>query len=205
MAYMPDAMYYDFGQGFQLDEDYRAIRWMQENVQGSPVIVEANAVEYRWGSRYSIYTGLPGVLGWNWHQRQQRVVTGDTAIVLRAFDIASFYMTRSIEEATSFLEEYDVEYVIVGRMERVYYGQMEPCWPSTTEGEAISCDMAGRPIGMQPPNIPAWECQPMNPEADDSPLSCPTYAFEKFEPMISEGILREAYRDGDTVIYEVLQ
>jgi YYY domain-containing protein len=204
MAYMPYGAYYDFGQGFQLDEDYRAIQWMHDNVQGSPVIVEANAVEYRWGSRYSIYTGLPGVLGWNWHQRQQRVTTGDMAIVLRAYDIASFYMTRSVEEATAFLEEYDVEYVIVGRMERIYYEKMEPCWPATPDGEMITCEMAGRPIGMEPPDIPDWECDSMDPEADDSPLSCPTHAFEKFETMIDEGILREAYRDGDTVIYEVL-
>ena len=44
----------------------------------------------------------------------------------------------------------------------------------------------------------------MDPEADDSPLTCPTHAFEKFDTMVVEGILREAYRDGDTVIYEVL-
>ena len=45
----------------------------------------------------------------------------------------------------------------------------------------------------------------MIPESDDSQLSCPSHGFEKFEIMIAEGILREAYRQGDTVIYEVLR
>ena len=72
MTFMKYAHYDDFGQRLDLSEDYRAIRWMQDNVQGSPVIVEANCPEYRWCTRFTIYTGLPGVVGWNWHQRQQR-------------------------------------------------------------------------------------------------------------------------------------
>ena len=74
MTFMKYANYDDFGQRLDLSEDYRAIRWMQDNVQGSPVIVEANCSEYRWCTRFTIYTGLPGVVGWNWHQRQQRVL-----------------------------------------------------------------------------------------------------------------------------------
>jgi hypothetical protein len=64
--------------------------------------------------------------------------------------------------------------------------------------------MAGRPLGMEPPDVPATECRPFDPGNLDDRLTCPTHAFEKFEIMIDEGILREAYRDGDTIIYEVL-
>ena len=57
---------------------------MQDNVQGSPVIVEAApaGVQYAWMGRISIYTGLPDVVGWEWHEEQQRVL--DTATVVGA-------------------------------------------------------------------------------------------------------------------------
>ena len=42
---------------------------LNENVQGTPVIVEASIGAYRGnGSRISIATGLPTVLGWERHQ-----------------------------------------------------------------------------------------------------------------------------------------
>ncbi len=53
-----------------LKYDYAAMLFMQDQIKGSPVIVEGNTQEYRWGSRFSIYTGLPSVIGWSWHVRQ---------------------------------------------------------------------------------------------------------------------------------------
>ena len=67
ITYMQYAQYADFDVTMDLVHDYKAIRWMQDHVQGSPVIVEANCPEYRWCTRFTIYTGLPGVVGWNWH------------------------------------------------------------------------------------------------------------------------------------------
>ncbi|MCX8026049.1 MAG: hypothetical protein N3A60_12680, partial [Thermanaerothrix sp.] len=104
-----------------LSQDYRAIRWMQENVKGSPVIVEANVPEYRWGNRFTIYTGLPGVVGWNWHQRQQRALLPDTWVTERVVAVASFYNTTDLQEAKRFLERYRVSYVIVGQLEKAVY------------------------------------------------------------------------------------
>jgi uncharacterized membrane protein len=121
MAYMQYAEYNDQGEVYSLAEDYAAIQWMQENVQGSPVIMEGNTVEYRWGNRYTIYTGLPSVVGWNWHQRQQRTVTPSTWVTDRVDDINLFYNTTDIETARDLLAKYDVGYIVVGRMEQVYY------------------------------------------------------------------------------------
>jgi uncharacterized membrane protein len=105
-----------------LNQDYYAIRWMQQNISGSPVIVEANTPEYRhWGTRFTIYTGLPAVIGWNWHERQQRALTPDTWVYKRIAAVTDFYNTTSAEEARAFLEKYNVGLVVVGQLERIYY------------------------------------------------------------------------------------
>jgi YYY domain-containing protein len=121
MAYMPYTQYGDQGVTLDLRYDYEAIRWMQQNVQGSPVLVEANCVEYHWCTRFTIYTGLPGVIGWNWHQRQQRAVTPSEWITDRVVQIGQFYLTSDPGETRAFLDRYDVEYIIVGELERAYY------------------------------------------------------------------------------------
>jgi uncharacterized membrane protein len=120
MTFMKYAYYDDFGQRLELSEDYRAIRWMQDHVQGSPVIVEGNCSEYRWCTRFTIYTGLPGVVGWNWHQRQQRVFTS-LWVEDRVADIGNFYNSVDVGVARAFLEEYDVRYIIIGQLERAAY------------------------------------------------------------------------------------
>ncbi len=120
MTYIAYAQLWD-GNTMDLGEDYRAIRWMQDNVQGSPVIVEANCSEYRWCTRYTIYTGLPGVVGWNWHQRQQRALISPNRITDRINEIGLFYTGGEIEQTLSFLKKYNVKYFIVGQLERNIY------------------------------------------------------------------------------------
>jgi len=120
MTFMKTATYWD-KEEFSLAEDYAGIRWMQENVAGSPVIIEANTPEYRWGSRYSIYTGLPGVVGWNWHMRQQRAITPSTWVTERVDQVTDFYQTENVDGALAMIRKYDIRYIIVGDLERIYY------------------------------------------------------------------------------------
>ncbi len=153
MTYMATSQYYDYGVMMDLSEDYRAIQWLQDNVQGSPVIVEANIPEYRWGSRYTIYTGLPGVVGWNWHQRQQRALTPEW-VTNRVAEINRFYTTTDSTVVRDFLVRYNVRYIIVGQLERAVYAS--------------------------------------------------GYGLRKFE-WFEGRFWREVYRDGQTVIYEVIE
>ena len=121
LDFMATSRYYDQSMEMDLSQDYDAILWLQQNVKGSPVIVETNTVEYRWGNRFTIYTGLPGVLGWNWHQRQQRGFIDLNGISNRLNDISSFYLTTDIQTALSFIKSYNVSYIILGQMEKAYY------------------------------------------------------------------------------------
>jgi YYY domain-containing protein len=119
-AYARDAVYEDPNGPIELAKDFGGIKWMRENVEGTPTIVEGRAELYRWGARFSIYTGLPAVIGWDWHQTQQR---GDLAYMVqeRVIEVDSFYNTPDAEAALRFLRAYDVRYVIVGQLERYYY------------------------------------------------------------------------------------
>lgn len=119
--FMLTSTYSENNMTMNLAEDFYAIRWMQQNVIGSPVIVEGNVTEYRWGTRYTIYTGLPGVVGWNWHQRQQRGVVSAEAVQKRVDEVGLFYQTEDTAMAEKFIHDYDVRYIIVGQLERAIY------------------------------------------------------------------------------------
>jgi YYY domain-containing protein len=120
MAFMAHARYEDRDRDLRLPEDYRAITWMLHNVEGSPVILEGQAGLYRWHARFSTYTGLPTIIGWDWHQKQQR---GDYApwIDDRLRDVKTLYETRNPVATSALLRKYGVEYIVVGGLERAYY------------------------------------------------------------------------------------
>jgi YYY domain-containing protein len=120
MAYMDHATYQDKGRDLELPADAAAIRWMLENVQGTPVILEGNAPLYHWGSRFSVYTGLPTILGWDWHQRQQRTAY-PARIEERQKDVATAYGSPDSEAAWNVIRKYGVSFIVVGGLERAYY------------------------------------------------------------------------------------
>jgi uncharacterized membrane protein len=122
MTYMDVARYPDLEgrEPLELVWDRLGIEWMQDNVEGSPVIVEGLSELYRWGNRVSIYTGLPAVIGWDHHQRQQRTEYA-WAVDLRRREVGSFYRSSSTQAAERFLDRYGVRYIYVGQMERQRY------------------------------------------------------------------------------------
>ena len=120
MAFMAQARHAENGRDLRLPADYAAIRWMLENVEGTPVVLEGQAPLYHWGSRVSVYTGLPTVLGWDWHQKQQRWGYQST-VEERQRDVKTAYESISPSRTWEVLRRYGVNYVVVGGLERAYY------------------------------------------------------------------------------------
>jgi YYY domain-containing protein len=120
MAYMNQSKYSDEKGDMVLPDDFMAINWMLDNIQGSPVIVEGLAPIYHWRSRVSVYTGLPTVIGWDWHQTQQR---GDFSFMIerRVRDTEAFFNNPSPDIARQYIERYNVDYIYVGGLERAYH------------------------------------------------------------------------------------
>jgi YYY domain-containing protein len=121
-AYMLRARYEDDRGAYDLRRDYRAILWAREHIDGSPVILEGVTPLYRWGNRFSVYTGLPAVVGWDFHQTQQRLAYAGQVAERRAA-VDEFYTTNDRRRALEILARYDVRYVFVGELERAYYGR----------------------------------------------------------------------------------
>lgn len=120
MEFIHDAVFVDEKGPVPLTDDYEGILWMQQNLEGSPVILEAHTGTYRWGNRITNYTGLPAVVGWKWHQEQQRWGYSDQ-IQRRISDVAMFYRTDDPRVALGIIHNYNVQYVYVSTLERRYY------------------------------------------------------------------------------------
>ncbi len=119
--------------------DYDAIYWFINNVEGSPVIMEAAIGPYRGaGSRFSIHTGLPDVIGWDNHETQQRYVAD---IAPRVTDVKMFYSDGDVATKAQTLAKYRVEYVIVGDVER--YSEWGDQRYASDEGLAAIESMVG--------------------------------------------------------------
>ncbi len=102
--------------------DYAAIQWLNANIAGAPVIVEApgdNFRAYVYEGRVSALTGLPTVLGWAGHQRQWRGNYDEPG--RRQADLEALFTMLNPTEAQAILARYNVGYVYIGPVERERY------------------------------------------------------------------------------------
>ncbi len=97
-------------------DEYLAIRWLNEHVPGTPVILEAAGADYLYEyARISANTGLPTVLGWKSHAEQREHWQHTQR---RSLDIQTIYTSPNIKQVLFLLRYYHVQYIYIGSTER---------------------------------------------------------------------------------------
>jgi YYY domain-containing protein len=99
--------------------DYEAIRWLQHNTRGRPVVIEAVGNDYEEFARVSTFSGLPTVIGWIGHELQWR---GDRHNYFRRRDdVDAVYRATSVADITNVARRYGARYLFFGTLERERY------------------------------------------------------------------------------------
>ncbi len=100
-------------------EDNEIIDFLNKNEKDQPVILEAQGDSYTDYERISAFTGLPTVAGWWVHEWLWR---GSSDIVgKRIPEVVTLYESKDIDITKSLINKYQIKYVIVSRLERQKY------------------------------------------------------------------------------------
>lgn len=104
-------------------DDYELVLWLRENIEDQPNILEANGDSYTYYGRISMATGLPTVQGWYVHEWLWR---DDVNLVqARVDDVKKIYESDNVDETIDLLEKYQVEYIVVGNLERQKFPELK--------------------------------------------------------------------------------
>lgn len=98
--------------------EYESIKWLRTQ-KGIPVVLQASGFSYSWSSYVSAFTGLPTVLGWEWHEYQWRMNLAE--INTRRSDVETAYTSSDYKEIKKIIDKYGIRYIYVGPIERDRY------------------------------------------------------------------------------------
>jgi uncharacterized membrane protein len=140
----------DVNTGESID-DVAAIRWLQENARPGDVILEAPGCGYQLNgalptSRFSAFTGIPTVIGWDNSENQWRGGQAElqNQIIPRAGDVSSMF--EDPDPGTNPLfDQYGITLMVVGDLEK--YGAGAACEKAEPYGS----------IGVEGYPGPGWE------------------------------------------------
>lgn len=96
-------------------DEAAAVEWLDENVAGLPGIAEAHGPSYQEYGRFSANTGLPTIVGWDYHVFQRGKPR--PALERRVADTASLFAS-SERTAGGVLSTYGTRFVVSGKEER---------------------------------------------------------------------------------------
>lgn len=143
-------------------DDRPLIAWLQANVRGVATIAEAPGDDYSWAGRVAAHTGLASVVGWPYHQRQQRRAY-EAAVDERVGAMATLYTSGDPVAITAALQRFDVAFVVFGTVEAALADDdaraallRHPCLAVAFEHEGTFVAEVDRPcLAGQPGGLPA--------------------------------------------------
>ncbi|MCO6429465.1 MAG: phospholipid carrier-dependent glycosyltransferase [Deltaproteobacteria bacterium] len=95
------------------------IDWLNSNVKGAAVMLEAQKDSYGAYSRITMHTGIPIILAWEHHVKQRG--TPEQSVTQRRHDIRVIYSTSNVGMAERLLNRYGVNLIVIGKLERATY------------------------------------------------------------------------------------
>ena len=103
-------------------EDAAAIRWLNQNVEFQPLILEAPGDSYSEYNVVSAMTGLPTLEGWYVHEWLWRNDPED--LTRKRNEIEFIYTSDDVDAVRKLLYKYDISYIYVGSCERAMYQEL---------------------------------------------------------------------------------
>jgi YYY domain-containing protein len=135
IAYLSTAVYEDENGPIELRHDREAIDWLRAN-GGLGSLLEGRTPPARWGARFSVHTGMPAILGWEYHQSQQRL--GYLGMVAeRASDVDRFYASGNPDALREVIARYRPAFVAVGELEARFYPANGLAAVASLEGDLL--------------------------------------------------------------------
>lgn len=103
--------------------DFQAIAWINNNITGQPVILEAQGDSYTDYARVSVNTGLPTVIGWPVHEWLWRGSYDEAG--RRLPEVTDLYESSDLNLTKQLIQKYNIEYVFIGSLERQKYTKLD--------------------------------------------------------------------------------
>jgi uncharacterized membrane protein len=139
-------------------DEMAAVRWLRAP---PGVVAEAVGGSYSGYARISMLSGLPTVLGWDFHEVQWRG-TGELTGV-RKEDVQRLYCARSWDQAQSLIDEYDIRYIYIGSLERMTY---TPGQNACAAGLNQALFDRNLPVAFQQGDVTITKCVTSKPSAE---------------------------------------
>jgi uncharacterized membrane protein len=124
------------------NDDYRTIKWLNENQKNRVVVLEAVGSSYSYFGRIGVNTGMGNPVNWESHQWTWRfhypdhisswkqslgqvIDTGYGEVAKASTDVKTMYESSDTNEVKRLFDTYKVKYVYIGEQERITYPNID--------------------------------------------------------------------------------